>query len=309
MLWSLTSFTGAKLCTLHDARARKIQYRGGDVPHVVRTPSEAVKSEELERCSWRGEHILCGGFRKPKFPAHFSRTGTTMSLVTVVCIAECTAWQCLCVDRCKDRQRRIFVNSLFESRVRAFVQMRGWSPEYATSSFGDAIGCHWHELIVWVGWFPNGVCGIFRHTERMYTVWKSPHRFDDLAELSQREAAPILGEHTVVILANLGYSRASIEAMLASKAAISTKLFLQMQNQASKAMLFGIMERLQSDATLGTRSTHGAGVAGVKVLSPVCVGEAVFKECTSVLCFSHCPLWTVWKLSHSRGWYRGQHCV
>eukprot|EP00747_Dinoflagellata_sp_TGD_P045847 gnl/TRDRNA2_/TRDRNA2_144091_c0_seq1.p1 gnl/TRDRNA2_/TRDRNA2_144091_c0~~gnl/TRDRNA2_/TRDRNA2_144091_c0_seq1.p1 ORF type:complete len:852 (-),score=162.84 gnl/TRDRNA2_/TRDRNA2_144091_c0_seq1:87-2606(-) len=52
--------------------------------------------------------------------------------------------------------------------------------------------------------------------------------------LAPRPAAPMLGEHTAKLLSEMGFSHAEMEAMLESKAAVSTKSLLQMKKAAAQ---------------------------------------------------------------------------
>ena len=76
---------------------------------------------------------------------------------------------------------------------------------------------------------------------------------------SKREAAVLVGEHTRKILTELNYSTTQINSMLAENSATSTQsLISRMGNSketSKKAMVFGLLETLQSGRTFAKKNT------------------------------------------------------
>ena len=55
----------------------------------------------------------------------------------------------------------------------------------------------------------------------------------------------MLGEHTVKLLGELGYSSTEISKLISNDAAVSTKSLLTKLGMANKARIFGVIEALQ----------------------------------------------------------------
>eukprot|EP00039_Didymoeca_costata_P008910 m.118563 g.118563 ORF g.118563 m.118563 type:complete len:793 (+) comp14280_c0_seq7:106-2484(+) len=92
--------------------------------------------------------------------------------------------------------------------------------------------------------------------------------------VSTREYAPMLGEHSNMVLKDLDFSSGEIKSMLANKEVVSTASLLNSANQSKKAMAFNFLECLQDGPSfqsrfkgkLATETRDCAPLTGIRVV-------------------------------------------